>query len=402
MQPLNHPSKRRITLALAATLLLAQCKLPEYWLAHVGNPGAQSGSQTIKRAEASGSRPLFAQPTSFNVPKQASGINDAARVLAGLPADGSDEYTQVRKSAAWVSHKAKLDNLWKDFEWRHHKPIQEWQGAQDLQKAAGLFYPFSGPDFLFANLFFPNAETYVLAGLEPCEPLPPLANLSESEMTNGLDGLVTSISTAMQFSFFITKDMRRDLVSTRFRGVLPLILTFMARTGHTVESINLVRLDASGSPVVVSGDAPGVMVRGHGPDGKMRRVLYFRQDLSDDGLNANSPILKLADSLGAAPAFLKSASYLMHESGFNTIRHYLLTKSAGIVQCPSGVPYRRLQEYGWKTSLYGNYRGTLDIFSSHHQPDLIAAYTAGKAEPLSFGVGYLFEPNRTCLMVARK
>ena len=30
-----------------------------------------------------------------------------------------------------------------------------------------LFYFFSGPDFLYANAFFPAANTYVLAGLEP-------------------------------------------------------------------------------------------------------------------------------------------------------------------------------------------------------------------------------------------
>ena len=30
-----------------------------------------------------------------------------------------------------------------------------------------MLYMFSGPDFLYATSFFPNASTYVLAGLEP-------------------------------------------------------------------------------------------------------------------------------------------------------------------------------------------------------------------------------------------
>ena len=182
------------------------------------------------------------------------------------------------------------------------------------------------------------------AGWSRAEPLPPLQQLSADEMVGGLDGLVTSINTAMQFSFFITKDMRRDLVSTRFRGVLPVILTFMARSGHTVESIDLVRLDGNGQPVLVSGSggsAPGAMIRARGPGG-LKRVLYFRQDLSDSGLSPSGPFLKFVSSLGRPPAFLKSASYLMHESGFSTIRNYLLSHCRGIVQCPSGVPYRDL------------------------------------------------------------
>ena len=32
---------------------------------------------------------------------------------------------------------------------------------------ATMFYMFSGPDFLYADTFFPNASTYILCGIEP-------------------------------------------------------------------------------------------------------------------------------------------------------------------------------------------------------------------------------------------
>ena len=51
--------------------------------------------------------------------------------------------------------------------------------------------------------------------------------------------------------------------------------------------------------------------------------------------------------------------------------------------------------------LYGNYRGTLDMFGTHQQPDLISAYQQGQGQALDFGIGYMFQPERTCLMVAR-
>ena len=41
-----------------------------------------------------------------------------------------------------------------------------------------MLYMFSGPDFLYATSFFPNASTYVLAGLEPVGAVPELTSLS--------------------------------------------------------------------------------------------------------------------------------------------------------------------------------------------------------------------------------
>ena len=62
---------------------------------------------------------------------------------------------------------------------------------------------------------------------------------------------------------------------------------------------------------------------------------------------------------------------------------------------------RSFAEHGWNVTLYGNYQGTLDIFSNHQQSDLIAAYQRYGAQPLSFGIGYLYNPERTSLMVGR-
>ena len=93
----------------------------------------------------------------------------------------------------------------------------------------------------------------------------------------------------------------------------------------------------------------------------------------------------------------------MHDSGFTRIRDFLMSHSIGIVQDPTGVPYATLLNAGWDIRLFGNYQGTLDIFPNCQQPDLIAAYQAGRhgVRPLNFGIGYLFEPSRTSLMVAR-
>ncbi len=371
-------------------------------------PQDSQGRSEIRRALSSEEGVTLFEPSAeFNVPVGNVSLNDTARLFAGLPPVGSDVFGSLRGSATWAQHQQKMDGLWSTFEARHAGPVRAWAQAEipDLQRANGLFYPFSGPDFVFAHTFFPRADMMILCGLEPCEPLPPLNQLTPEELANGLDGLITSVSSVMQFSFFITKDMRRDLVSTRFRGVIPLILCFMARTGHQIESIDLVQLDAAGNPILVQGaQSPGVMIRAYGPDGSMRRVFYFRQDLADQSLKPGGSFLQFVSSMGNPPALVKSASYLMHESYFSTIRNYLTTQCRGIVQDPSGVPYADLLSAGLDIRLYGSYSGTLDIFSNRHQPDLIQAYREGRhnAQPIPFGIGYMYSPERTSLMVARR
>jgi hypothetical protein len=186
----------------------------------------------------------------------------------------------------------------------------------------------------------------VLCGLEPAEPLPRLDDLSQAEIESGLYGLHNSVSTIMTSSYFITTEMRSNLQATRFRGVLPLILAFMARTGYSVDSVDTVRLDGAGN-VTLAGSSgnTGLMIRSRNGLGRLKRVFYFRQDLSNGG--GNGPLLTYVSRLGRIPAFTKSASYLMHDGSFTGIRDFLLRHSSAIVQDPSGVPYREFNRQGW-------------------------------------------------------
>ncbi|MCB1226186.1 MAG: hypothetical protein KDK99_10280 [Verrucomicrobiales bacterium] len=394
-------------------MLPISCSLPpgpEGWTEFFD--GGAGGSMTIRRAESAGEVDLFTNQTAWNLPTASqTSLQDAAELLAGLPSSGAmDPYAPMRQSAAWRAHAKTLDELWRDFEARHEGPIRQWAAVEmpDLAGASTLFYPFSGPDFLFANAFFPRAEVSVLCGLEPAEALPDLSDLSPQEIASGLETLRTAISNVIQFSFFITKDMRNDLQASRFKGVLPILMVFLARTGHSVESVDAIRLDASGTPLitpVTSAGAPGLLIRARSPRGSLKRLFYVRQNLADDELTPNHPFLAFVSRVAPGPVFLKSASYLMHEDSFRVIREHVLRAHPAIVQDPSGVPYRLLEASGHQLRLYGNYQRTLDLFGEHcQQSDLAAAYARGDhaAQPLSFGIGYLYQPATTCLMVARQ
>ncbi|MFZ2278821.1 MAG: hypothetical protein WAW39_13520 [Prosthecobacter sp.] len=410
MAPRNHDLSTfcRVTAALSALLLLAACALPEDAFKNYSVATKVSqwnsvldalGGGSVKRAESAGNVPLFNGAVSMNVPTHSGSINDISRLFAGL----DSSYSQT---AAVTAHKQRMDSLWAAHQNLRRGPLQSWASEEigDIRNANAMFYPFSGPDFLFASALFPSAETYVLCGLEPAEPLPRLSDLSQSEIDAGLTGLHNAVANIMQNGYFITTEMRSNLQATRFRGVLPLLMAFMSRTGHTVDSVDTVRLDGAGN-VTLSGSSgnTGLMIRCRSGFGSSKRVFYFRQDLSNGGVTPSGPFLTFVSRLGRVPAFLKSASYLMHESGFSNIRDYLLRHSSAIVQDPSGIPFRDFSRYGWNLWLYGNYRGTLEIFSGHQQPDLVAAYSSGKylVKPLNFGIGYLMNPQMTSLMVGR-
>lgn len=384
------------TLSLA---VLASCRLP------AGHK--LTGETQILRAEAAGDSELFPTPYALNVPADSSALNDAARFLAGMEAlGGQDAFEKLRDTPQWKSHAARMNGLWSEFMGRHGQPVASWARSElgDLRSANAVFYPFSGPDFLFAHLFYPHAETYLMCGLEPCEALPQWNSLTPSDITTGCDGLYSSLHTILQFSYFITKDMRNDLQATHFRGVLPVFMVFLARTGHIVESVDAVRLDANGVPVIVpsGGQTPGLQIRFKG-NGGSKRIFYFAQNLADDACKPGGPFLRFAASLGRPAAMAKSASYLMHETYFSNIRNFILSNCRGIAQDPSGVPYRSFVDKGWKLSFYGNYVGTEAPFLQYPQHDLIQAYqAAGSNVPtLKFGIGYLTNPQTTCLMVGR-
>ena len=394
---------------LLAILLLGACALPDDAFRNYSAASRISqwnnvldalGGSSVRRAESAGNGPLFNGAVSMNVPTHSGSINDIARLFAGM----DSSYSQTPAVSA---HKVRMDNLWARHQNVHRGPLQAWASEEirDIRFANALFYPFSGPDFLFASALFPSAETYVLCGLEPAEPLPRLSSLSQSEIDTGLTGLYNAVSTIMQSGYFITTEMRSSLQATRFRGVLPLLMAFMARTGHTVDSVDTVRLDGAGN-ITLAGSSgnTGLMIRCHTPFGASKRVFYFRQDLSNSGVSESGPFLTFVSRLGRVPAFLKSASYLMHEDGFSHIRSYLLRHSSAIVQDPSGIPFRDFGRYGWNLWLYGSYQGTLAIFGSGcQQPDLVHAYSSGRypVKPLNFGIGYLMNPQMTCLMVGR-
>ena len=116
-----------------------------------------------------------------------------------------------------------------------------------------------------SQCFFPNATTYVMAGLEPVGPIPDLMCLPRGSVAEALRHIEGSLSTILKISFFKTHDMRMTLGASRMNGALPLLYVFLARSGNAIQDVSLIKLDAQGMPQPENTPSdPGMRNAAHG------------------------------------------------------------------------------------------------------------------------------------------
>jgi hypothetical protein len=320
----------------------------------------------------------------------------------------------LAKDPAWQQHARYFDSIFGREEKRNLSEIRAFSKEHLPEKHDTMLYMFSGPDFLYANALFPTASTYVLAGLEPGGDIPLLTSLSRPVVDASLRNLEVSTNSLLNLSFFITKNMQRQLHEGPIYGTLPVILVFMARSGKTIDDVSIVSLDDHGNVQnaddaaasakkyikgTARGAAPGVKVDFHDGSGPKQTLYYFSTNLAD-GSFERSGFVSFLDKLGPADSFIKSASYLLHSGGFDKVRSFLLAHSATIVQDDSGIPLAYFDPKKWHLQPFGRYVGPLNIFGRSYQPGMAALFQ--HATPIDFGLGYRWRKNESNLLVAEK
>ncbi len=326
-----------------------------------------------------------------------------AKLLAGLPIRDTPLESYVNASD-WTTHATDLDKAWKQLEQRQLTKIRAWapQALGPAYDDAGpMYYMFSGPDFLYANAFFPNASTYIFCGVEPVGLIPDVAKLPRPALASSLANLRKSLDAVLSFSFFITKNMKIDLRQTQLSGTIPILYVFLARAGCTIDSVELVALDKSGAFVPEGkGTTPGVRIMFTGPAGRQQTLYYFMTDVANWAIKVNPNFLKFCEQQGQGVSLLKAASYLMHSDNFSQVRDFLLTHSKVILQDDSGIPYRNFAKDKWDIRFYGRYIGPIPRFLKYGQLDLNKDNVHASPTMLPFSFGYQWKPSQSSLIVA--
>jgi hypothetical protein len=340
---------------------------------------------------------------------ESASADDTARFLAGMQPSAGSPLLPLTQDPVWQRHAKRFSSIFETLESRQLAKIRVWSSTKLVAPRSVLFYMFSGPDFLYANAFFPRQSTYVLSGLEPTGPIPDLMKLPRGSVEHALRNIDVSLQSILTYSFFKTNDMRQSLRDGPVNGTIPILYLFLARSGKTIRGVSLIKLDEQGTAQsddelgiapTATDAARGVKIVFTGDDERTQTLYYFSTNVANEGFKA-SGFAKFCEQLGIGDAFIKSASYLLHRSSFSNVRDFLLKHNDLVLQDDSGMPASYF-DGTWKLRPFGHYSGPIALFASRYQPKLTQLFQIGHTEALPFGIGYQSHTLGSNLVIAEK
>jgi len=317
--------------------------------------------------------------------------------ISGMAHGNTECLGNLESSTKWKSFALAMDTMFAKIETNRLEKMKVWADSQltDNKAKTTVFYPFSGPDFLNANVFYPHADQYIMIALEPIGNLPDLCNMQVKGVDNYLTNVNRSLSDIFKRSYFITMKMLGALNKDSVNGTVPLISLFIKRTGHNIVSIRPVGVTPTGkwqyldSLKNLKGVTKGVKIDFVDQESdKPQSVFYFKTDISDNGLNLNPGFRKYLSQLPECYTYLKAASYLMQWKEFSMIRNTIFEKSNSILQDDSGIGYIYFDKTKWDIRLFGKYQKPNKEFGNINEPELAKAYKDSVYRQVPFVLGY--------------
>ena len=357
----------KLRLALLATLFLASC-----------------ASDSITT---SAERTPLNPANDFKAANGEASYDDIARFLAGRPVKNGATLSKIQQTSGdYHTHAMNFD-----FEWRKFAAVrtdrQQIYYKDTLKPLLGspstIFYPFGGPDILYASAMLRSASTYILVGLESVGSVPDL----ESQNPSALLGRLTSVmDEPLRHGYYITKEMRVA------PPVTPILLTSLGLMGARVTNVESIN----------AGGYPGVQINFKAAGGGSKKVIYVEGNLSNSGFN--SSFQSWLGSYGGSTAYFKAASYLMHDPAFSNVRGWVLANCKAVLQDDSGIPYKYYDSSTWNATLLGTYNAPIPFFAKWKQSDLASAYDSigGQGPEIPFGSGYHLKMREANLQVFKR
>ncbi len=351
--------------------------------------------------------------------------NDLALLLGGMPAEEGSKTVRFDTMAATANYRKQYDEVYESHKDRLLDKLRTWC-KQEFPKVhadtGNVYYPLSGGDFLTIHTIYPNAKKYVFFGLEPEGrhlDASYLQGLTEQEMANAFHVQMKALDDIMDEdeSFFVTRDMQKDLKRSKLTGQIPIILSFMGRLEQQVINVEPIYLQTDGTPDVLAEQPAELDPRDStitgmrytfrkGPGEPLQVVEYWSLDIENPKLAMYPYFMDYIASHAPTRTYFKAASYLFHWGNFSKMRETTMATSEFILQDDSGIAYRFYRddpEHDWDLSYYGKYdKPKLDVWGGF-QGDLKRIYlTNPEVKPINFGIGYTNKPHNCNLMIARQ
>lgn len=353
---------------------------------------------------------------SLPLPRINDTLNDLAHFIAGNNMS-TKYFKEFRKNASYVEFAGKFSKRWKDFDSTKLTPLKTFVSTELVSesKIKNLFYPFSGPDILYANTIFPEADVYTMIGLEPVGTLPIIddKNIVADSIQKYVDKINSSLNAILRFSFFRTISMKEDLRNEEVDGTIHLLLLFLNKTGHQIANVRPFYIDSTGTKVYLASTTAlsksnyknkSIEITAVDKNNKVKTVTYTSTDLSDPALRKNKGLQTYISNLHFETTYLKGASYLMHMTAFSKIRELILSNTNNIIQDDSGIAIKYItnDKNKWKFTFYGTYTKPINMFKENYQSDLDSLYKKEGSKKLGFGLGYNYRDKNSSFMLIKK
>src|SRR5512135_3228130 len=161
---------------------------------------------------------------------QAALLTRTGAILAGMKDAAHRAGSPAPSSSAWLDYCRFLDRTWRALDAGQFARVRRWAGRElaAVPRSPVVYYPFSGPDFLYASLLFPQAEVFILTGLEPVGDFP----VDPAALDDDLDRMVAVTTPQLRdilgLTFFRTNDLEAG------GPTAGLLFAFLVRTGHEI------------------------------------------------------------------------------------------------------------------------------------------------------------------------
>ena len=334
-------------------------------------------------------------------------LNAYADFIAGTKF--SKKYFNQNYRKIWDNYSLEIQSDFKFFKDKILNDLDTFSMVNitpNIEDSAFVFYPFSGPDVIFLNHFFPTHNASLLVGLEPVGKIPDLTIIDTLSLKNYLNNLRNSLLSYFNYGFYLTEGMNSDFQDSILNGSIHHLLFFLAQENCQIKKIETLIHNENGekSSVPFNNNSNAICVEYFDSNAnKLKEVSYYSMNLCDSTsqIAENKGFFNFLKSKDPFCFFIKSGSYLLHSPNFSQIKNIILNNAKFIVQDDSGLLYKDLLD-NWTIKLFGNYKYLMSPNDIRFQEDLYNAYAVKNSEELPFRMGYSITYDEHNLLIAWK
>jgi hypothetical protein len=202
------------------------------------------------------------------------------------------------------------------------------------------FYPFSGPDVVTVMSLYPKANYYVMVA----DQVPEYAYVNHPDKASKTSSAFecSMLNNFSRRGYYLTNDLiGKNGPKPRF---IKLLIYNLAFAGVKVNAIKNLSIDANGLILPTQGEqeSNGVRFLVETKDGRSVTVDYISANISDSGLAEHANFVKAFERKSTQVVLIKSASHLLQNTYFSTMKNILVDHAQWITQDETGldiVPY---------------------------------------------------------------